>query len=280
MAPKPASGNALTQVVASQLLSLHSQRALAAAASHPTKAAAFQAAACSSVMVRRCDELVSNASQGGQGSGPRGMAATSLPVCPSAGPAVAAPVTASQATDMPAAVQQLAQSTAGLEEAQAVRDAAAVAAGVRGKIQRLQQQAADKDCQIAALMAKAEGLRAAQQEALAAAAEQRVAQMADARREHEAELGHQLAAARQLAAEKDELVARCAKLSSDLSTLQAECARQIESLRDSVARELRRQKVRGVDCLDRPVCLSCFFWLLILGPLSVHEPMGQRMQDK
>ena len=144
----------------------------------------------------------------------------------------------------PQAAKQGVLSPAGEEdgEAEAVRGAAAVAAGVRGKIQRLQQAVADKDCQIVALASRAEALAAAQQAALAAAAEQRVAALADARREHEAEVTKLRASVHLVNGEKEALAARCAELLADLSGLQAECARQIGALKEGVARELRRQK--------------------------------------
>eukprot|EP00887_Chlorella_sp_A99_P001853 scaffold19.g1853.t1 len=213
LTPSRPAGSALAQAVASQPLSLSSRRALALAPSQPGVAAALEAAAGGS-MAQKCERVLSQVlgtqREGGHPGAGAGAPASAQGVPPG--------------------------------EAAAVRDAAAVAAGVRGKIQRLQQAVADKDCEIAALRARAEALAAARDEAAAAAAEQRGAALAAARREHDAELGRAAALARGLAGEKEALAAKCAALEADLAAMQAECTRQIEGLRDGVARELRRQK--------------------------------------
>ena len=46
------------------------------------------------------------------------------------------------------------------------------------------------------------------------------------------------------AADKDALSGKCAALSADLARLQAECAKQVEGLKEGLARELKRQRVR------------------------------------
>ena len=40
--------------------------------------------------------------------------------------------------------------------------------------------------------------------------------------------------------------AKCTQLSADVGAMQAQAARQIEALKEGLARELRKQKVRGL----------------------------------